>query len=71
MKSESEADDITAKLAKISEKPLSKWTKDEVCTWLISIDMAEYCDNFTKNEIDGAEMVNLSQSMLISLGISE
>ena len=48
------------------------WSVDEVCSWLISLDLELYCESFRQNAIDGMELSNMTGEILASdLGIGE
>lgn len=52
------------------QKPVNRWTVDDVCCWIGHIGYSEYEDNFRQNVIDGSELLALDQSTLEnSLGI--
>lgn len=53
----------------LSPKPVASWTVDDVCNWLVTISMSQYTDNFKSNDIDGTELISLSNDMLVSLKI--
>ena len=43
---------------------------DEVCSWLETLGMEQYCDSFRQNELDGTELSNLGNDTLATdLGI--
>ena len=47
-----------------------EWTVDDVCKWLESLGMEQYCESFRQNEIDGTELSNLGNDTLATdLGI--
>ena len=51
---------------------LSCWTTDDVCRWLVSLDLELYCESFRENAIDGVELSNINSEVLASdLGIGE
>ena len=48
------------------------WSVEEVCSWLISLDLELYCESFRQNAIDGLELSNMTGEVLASdLGIGE
>ena len=48
------------------------WTLEQVCSWLISLDLELYCESFRQNAIDGVELSNITGDILASdLGIGE
>ncbi|CAH3183694.1 unnamed protein product [Porites lobata] len=51
-------------------KKLVTWSTDEVCSWLISLELELYCETFRQNAIDGQELFNMTSETLASdLGI--
>lgn len=46
------------------QKPINRWTVDEVCCWLGHIGYSSYEDNFRQNVIDGSELLSLTQESL-------
>lgn len=57
---------------KKQRKKLVTWSVEEVCSWLISLDLELYCESFRQNAIDGLELSNMTGEVLASdLGIGE
>lgn len=57
---------------KKQRKKLVTWSIEEVCSWLISLDLELYCESFRQNAIDGVELSNMTGEVLASdLGIGE
>jgi len=57
---------------KKQRRKLVTWSVDEVCSWLISLDLELYCESFRQNAIDGVELSNMTGEVLASdLGIGE
>lgn len=57
---------------KKQRKKLVTWSIDDVCSWLISLDLDIYCESFRQNAIDGMELSNMTSEVLASdLGIGE
>ncbi|BFZ22695.1 hypothetical protein BsWGS_25734 [Bradybaena similaris] len=54
------------KIGDLSQVAMETWTVDDVCTWLISLDLAEYTANFRAHAIDGKELLTLTDSDLMS-----
>lgn len=55
-----------------NEKPLTKWTVEDVCQWLGELGLNQYTPNFSENEIDGTELLTLKHETLEqSIGISK
>lgn len=50
-------------------KPMDSWSAEEVGDWLEQIDLGQYRDNFVSNAIDGTELCNMNDKMLIDLGV--
>lgn len=50
-------------------KPMDSWSTEEVGDWLGQIDLGQYRDNFVSNAIDGTELCNMNDKMLIDLGV--
>lgn len=50
-------------------KPMDSWSAEEVGDWLGQIDLGQYRDNFVSNAIDGTELCNMNDKMLIDLGV--
>ena len=52
------------------KKKLVELSVDEVCSWLETLGMEQYCDSFRQNELDGTELSNLGNDTLATdLGI--
>ncbi|XP_078377932.1 WD repeat, SAM and U-box domain-containing protein 1-like isoform X2 [Oculina patagonica] len=55
---------------KKQRKKLVTWSVEDVCSWLISLDLELYCESFRQNAIDGAELSHMTGEVLASdLGI--
>jgi len=50
--------------AKLKEKPLAKWSPDDVCNWVATIGFAEYRQHFIINHISGQELFELDFALL-------
>lgn len=50
-------------------KSMDSWSAEEVGDWLGQIDLGQYRDNFVSNAIDGTELCNMNDKMLIDLGV--
>lgn len=50
-------------------KSMDSWSAEEVGDWLGQIDLGQYRDNFVSNAIDGTELCNINDKMLIDLGV--
>ncbi|XP_028837917.1 neurabin-1 isoform X3 [Denticeps clupeoides] len=51
-------------------RPLSEWTSQQVCHWLMGMNMDQYIAEFTAKGIDGQRLVRLDSSKLKELGVS-
>ena len=47
-------------------KLLRTWTIDDVCEWLKGISLEQYCDSFRYNAIDGMELMQLNDNVLLT-----
>ena len=56
--------DFFSSLFKVPVKMMTSWTVDEVCSWLSSLSLEQYCEGFRENEIDGTELFNISAETL-------
>ena len=57
---------------KKQRKKLVTWSVEEVCSWLVSLDLELYCESFRQNAIDGMELSNMTGEILATdLGIGE
>uniref|UniRef100_A0A1B0GQ62 Diacylglycerol kinase n=1 Tax=Phlebotomus papatasi TaxID=29031 RepID=A0A1B0GQ62_PHLPP len=50
---------------------VSTWGVTEVATWLEAMQLAEYVDSFTKNDIRGKELLTLGRRDLKDLGVTK
>ena len=54
------------------QKKLATWSTDDVCRWLVSLDLELYCESFRQNAIDGEELSHMKSEVLASdLGIGK
>ncbi|XP_062865880.1 neurabin-1 isoform X2 [Trichomycterus rosablanca] len=51
-------------------RPLSEWTNQQVCHWLMGMNMEQYIVEFTAKGIDGKRLIDLDSSKLKELGVS-
>ncbi|MCJ8748040.1 hypothetical protein PDJAM_G00160380 [Pangasius djambal] len=51
-------------------RPLSEWTNQQVCHWLMGMNMDQYIAEFTAKGIDGKRLADLDSSKLKELGVS-
>lgn len=63
----------TAPNAKKKDAPrlIESWSAEEVGDWLQQIDLSQYKDTFVSNAIDGTELCNMTDRMLIDLGVGK
>ena len=63
----------TAPKAEKKDAPrlIESWSTEEVGDWLQQIDLGQYKDTFVSNAIDGTELCNMTNKMLIDLGVSK
>ena len=56
----------------LQRKKLASWNIEEVCEWLISLELEQYCETFRQNAIDGGELSHMTGEVLASdIGIGE
>uniref|UniRef100_A0A9J8AYI3 Neurabin-1 n=1 Tax=Cyprinus carpio carpio TaxID=630221 RepID=A0A9J8AYI3_CYPCA len=51
-------------------RPLSEWTNQQVCHWLMGMNMEQYIAEFTAKGVDGQHLLSMDSSKLKELGIS-
>ncbi|KAI7809069.1 putative neurabin-1, partial [Triplophysa rosa] len=51
-------------------RPVSDWTSQQVCHWLMGMNMDQYTPEFTTQSIDGQQLLNLDSDRLKALGVS-
>ncbi|TSK17966.1 Neurabin-1 [Bagarius yarrelli] len=51
-------------------RPLLEWTNQQVCHWLMGLNMDQYIAAFTAKEVDGKHLADLDSSKLKELGVS-
>lgn len=66
----------TATSPSVEESPgkratITRWTAEEVASWLAEIHMREYQDNFLRHDIRGAELLSLERRDLKELGLTK
>ncbi|XP_048835209.1 neurabin-1-like isoform X2 [Brienomyrus brachyistius] len=49
---------------------ISEWTNQQVCLWLISMNMEQYAAEFTARGIDGQQLLHMDSDRLKALGVS-
>lgn len=52
-----------------TRETVSNWGVAEVVTWLETMQLGEYVDTFTRNDVRGKELLTLSRRDLKELGI--
>ncbi|CAN7996198.1 unnamed protein product [Ixodes hexagonus] len=66
----------TAVSPSVEESPdrraaITRWTAEEVASWLAEIHMREYQENFLRHDIRGAELLSLERRDLKELGLTK
>ncbi|XP_052455723.1 neurabin-1-like isoform X1 [Carassius gibelio] len=51
-------------------RPLSEWTNQQICHWLMGMDMEQYITEFTAKGVDGQHLLCMDSSKLKELGVS-
>lgn len=51
-------------------RPVSEWTAQQVCHWLMGMNMDQYTPEFTAKGVDGQQLLNLDSDRLKVLGVS-
>uniref|UniRef100_A0A8C8VNM8 Neurabin-1 n=1 Tax=Pelusios castaneus TaxID=367368 RepID=A0A8C8VNM8_9SAUR len=51
-------------------RPISEWTTQQVCHWLMGMNMEQYITEFTAKNIDGQQLMLLDSDKLKALGVS-
>ncbi|XP_061464464.1 neurabin-1-like isoform X2 [Rhineura floridana] len=60
----------TGKQNQWHSRPISEWTTQQVCHWLMGINMEQYIAEFTTKNIDGQQLMLLDSEKLKALGVS-
>ncbi|XP_029461657.1 neurabin-1-like [Rhinatrema bivittatum] len=63
-------DFATGKQNQWHSRPISDWTVQQVCQWLIGMNMEQYITEFTTKNIDGQQLMLLDSDKLKTLGVS-
>jgi protein tyrosine phosphatase/chromosome segregation ATPase len=58
-------------LEQLAAVPLAQWTCPEVIRWVSWLEMDQYVEAFSQEGIDGATLLVISESLLISLGFTD
>ncbi|XP_026883353.2 neurabin-1 isoform X2 [Electrophorus electricus] len=51
-------------------RPVSEWTTQQVCHWLMGMNMDQYTAEFTAKGVDGQQLMNLDSDRLKGLGVA-
>ncbi|XP_066544337.1 neurabin-1 isoform X1 [Amia ocellicauda] len=51
-------------------RPVSDWTTQQVCHWLMGMNMDQYTPEFTARGVDGHQLMNLDSDRLKAIGVS-
>ncbi|RVE57975.1 hypothetical protein OJAV_G00204790 [Oryzias javanicus] len=51
-------------------RPVSEWTNQQVCHWLMGMNMDQYTAEFTAKAVDGQQLLLLDSDKLKALGVS-
>ncbi|XP_078030629.1 uncharacterized protein ppp1r9ala isoform X2 [Epinephelus lanceolatus] len=51
-------------------RPVSEWTNQQVCHWLMGMNMDQYTPEFTAKGVDGQQLLYLDSDKLKALGVS-
>ncbi|XP_007546686.2 neurabin-1-like isoform X2 [Poecilia formosa] len=51
-------------------RPISDWTNQQVCHWLMGMNMDQYTSEFTAKGIDGQQLLHLDSDKLKALGVT-
>ncbi|XP_032423489.1 neurabin-1 isoform X2 [Xiphophorus hellerii] len=51
-------------------RPISDWTNQQVCHWLMGMNMDQYTPEFTAKGIDGQQLLHLDSDKLKALGVT-
>ncbi|XP_034410436.1 neurabin-2-like isoform X2 [Cyclopterus lumpus] len=50
-------------------RPVLQWDKQQVCLWLIAMNMDEYASEFAARGVDGPQLLNMDSEKLKALGV--
>ncbi|XP_042320062.1 neurabin-1-like isoform X2 [Sceloporus undulatus] len=59
----------TGKQNQWHSRPISEWTNQQVCHWLMGMNMEQYIAEFTVKNIDGQQLMLLDSDKLKTLGV--
>ncbi|XP_077473469.1 uncharacterized protein ppp1r9ala isoform X2 [Stigmatopora argus] len=60
----------TGKEYQWQNRPVSEWTNQQVCHWLMGVNMDQYTAEFTAKGIDGQQLLHMDSEKLKALGVS-
>ncbi|KAM4558311.1 neurabin-1 isoform 1-T1 [Odontesthes bonariensis] len=60
----------TGKEYQWQNRPVSEWTNQQVCHWLMGMNMEQYTPEFTSKGVDGQQLLQLDSDKLKVLGVS-
>ncbi|XP_056145368.1 neurabin-1 isoform X2 [Lampris incognitus] len=60
----------TGKEYQWQNRPVSEWTNQQVCHWLMGMNMDQYTPEFTARGVDGQQLMHLDSDKLKALGVS-
>ncbi|XP_073329546.1 neurabin-1 isoform X2 [Pagrus major] len=60
----------TGKEYQWQNRPVSEWTNQQVCHWLMGMNLDQYTPEFTAKGVDGQQLLNLDSDKLKALGVS-
>ncbi|XP_036400702.1 neurabin-1 isoform X1 [Megalops cyprinoides] len=60
----------TGKEYQWQNRPISEWTNQQVCHWLMGMNMDQYTPEFTAKGVDGQQLMHLDSDRLKALGVS-
>lgn len=56
--------------APFNQKPLIRWTVDDVSDWLDSLYLSEYKHRFARSKVNGSELLKFDRSSYTQLGVT-
>lgn len=60
----------TGKEYQWQNRPVSEWTNQQVCHWLMGMNMDQYMPEFTAKGVDGQQLLHLDSDKLKALGVT-
>ncbi|KAM9851038.1 uncharacterized protein ppp1r9ala isoform 2-T2 [Aulostomus maculatus] len=60
----------TGKEYQWQNRPISEWTNQQVCHWLMGMNMDQYTPEFSAKGVDGQQLLHLDSDKLKALGVS-